>query len=83
MYNTLVARANHRCWALLLIPGSSDCSDAETDPQGYSAPTPIPIKKLNDWREHYARHDEPDLPHGTQHTQHSTYAPMCARRCRR
>ena len=47
VYDRLVARANHRCWAFLLIPGSSDCSDAETDPQGYSAPTPIPIKKLN------------------------------------
>ena len=42
----LVAKANHRCWARLLIPGCSDCSDAETDPQGYSAPIPIPNKKL-------------------------------------
>lgn len=56
IYNTLVARANHRFWAFLLIPGSSDCSDAETDPQGYSAPTPMPIKKLNNQDEHCARH---------------------------
>jgi len=43
---SLVAKANHRCWARLLIPGCSDCSDAETDPQGYSAPIPIPNRKL-------------------------------------
>ena len=43
----LVARANHRCWAFLWMPFSSDCSEAETDPQGYSAPTPIPKRKLN------------------------------------
>jgi hypothetical protein len=44
--DVLVARANHRFWAFLEIPGSSDCSEADTDPQGYSAPTPIPRKKL-------------------------------------
>lgn len=67
IYNRLVARANHRCWAFLLIPGSSDCSDAETDPQGYSAPTPIPIKKLNNQRKYNARTPcmELDLPHCT------------------
>jgi len=43
---SLVAKATHRCWARLLIPGCSDCSDAETDPQGYSAPIPIPSRKL-------------------------------------
>ena len=67
IYNRLVARANHRCWAFLLIPGSSDCSDAETDPQGYSAPTPMPIKKLNNLREHSGRTPcmELYLPHCT------------------
>jgi hypothetical protein len=50
-----VAKANHLCCAFLLIPGSSDCSDADTEPQGYSAPTPIPSRKLNegltvDWK---------------------------------
>jgi hypothetical protein len=44
--NLLVARANHRCCAFLAMPSSSDCSDAATDPQGYSAPTPIPRRKL-------------------------------------
>lgn len=42
----LVARANHRCCAFFAIPSSSDCSEAATDPQGYSAPTPIPRRKL-------------------------------------
>lgn len=42
----LVARANHRCCAFFAIPSSSDCSEADTDPQGYSAPTPIPRKNL-------------------------------------
>jgi hypothetical protein len=67
IYNRLVARANHRCWAFLLIPGSSDCSDAETDPQGYSAPTPMPIKKLDKQREHRGRTPclDLDLPHCT------------------
>lgn len=40
----LVASVNHLCWAFLLIPLSSDCSEAETEPQGYSAPTPIPSR---------------------------------------
>jgi len=42
----LVARANHRFCAFFEIPSSSDCSDAATEPQGYSAPTPIPRRKL-------------------------------------
>lgn len=28
------------------MPSCSVCSEAETEPQGYSAPIPIPIKKL-------------------------------------
>ena len=50
-FYSLVARANQRCWAFLLMPGSSDCSDAATEPHGYSAPTPIPSRKLAN-REH-------------------------------
>jgi hypothetical protein len=69
IYNALVARANHRCWAFLLIPGSSDCSDAETDPQGYSAPTPIPIKKLNNLREQLCKTRRTRLT-----ASHSTYS---------
>jgi hypothetical protein len=42
----LVAKANHLCWAFLAISFSSDCSEAATDPQGYSAPIPIPRKNL-------------------------------------
>lgn len=45
-YYSLVASANHRCWAFLATPSPSDCSAAATEPQGYSAPTPIPSKKL-------------------------------------
>ena len=42
----LVARANHLCCAFLPTPDSSDCSEAATEPNGYSAPTPIPRRKL-------------------------------------
>lgn len=42
----LVASANQRCCAFFAIPSSSDCSEAATDPQGYSAPTPMPRRKL-------------------------------------
>lgn len=46
IYTELVASANQRCWAFLLIEDSSDCSEAETDPLGYSAPSPIPSRNL-------------------------------------
>ena len=51
----LVARANHLCCAFLPTPDSSDCSDAATEPHGYSAPTPIPRRKLipSIMREHF------------------------------
>lgn len=44
--DSLVARANQRFCAFLAIPSSSVCSDAATEPHGYSAPTPIPSSKL-------------------------------------
>ena len=44
--NSLVARANHLCCAFLLILSPSVCSEADTEPHGYSAPTPIPSKNL-------------------------------------
>ena len=42
----LVAKANHLFCLFLATPSSSDCSDAATDPQGYSAPTPMPSRNL-------------------------------------
>lgn len=45
--NLLVARANHLFCAFLAMPSSSDCSEAATDPDGYSAPIPIPRKNLS------------------------------------
>jgi hypothetical protein len=42
----LVAKANHLFCVFLATPSSSDCSDAATDPQGYSAPTPMPSRNL-------------------------------------
>jgi hypothetical protein len=47
VFRALVARANHLCCAFFAIPSSSDCSEAATDPQGYSAPTPMPRRKLH------------------------------------
>lgn len=44
--HALVAKTYHRCCARLLMPGDSENSDAETDPQGYSAPIPTPRRKL-------------------------------------
>lgn len=31
------------------MPGSSDCSEAATEPHGYSAPMPIPRRKLREY----------------------------------
>lgn len=45
--NLLVASANHLCCAFCETPDSSDCSEAATEPHGYSAPTPIPTRKLH------------------------------------
>ena len=42
----LVARANQRFWAFFETFSPSDCSEAATEPQGYSAPTPVPRKNL-------------------------------------
>lgn len=47
LFHALVARTNHLFWARLLIPSSSDCSEAATEPHGYSAPIPMPSKKLS------------------------------------
>lgn len=44
---SLVARANQRFCAFFAIPSSSVCSEAATEPHGYSAPTPIPRRSLN------------------------------------
>ena len=56
--HSLVAIANHRCCAFLLTPGPSDCSEAETEPQGYSAPMPIPRKNLTKRRYSFRRRIE-------------------------
>lgn len=44
----LVDNANHRCCAILEIVGSSDCSEAATEPHGYSAPMPMPTTNLGE-----------------------------------
>jgi hypothetical protein len=69
----LVASANHLCWAFLLTPFSSDCSEAATDPQGYSAPTPMPSRNLlYNINSASLRGQIQDSPTCTQHSKHTS-----------
>jgi hypothetical protein len=71
--DSLVAKANHLFWAFFAIAGSSDCSDAETEPQGYSAPTPIPKRNLE--MMYKLGHIEygGNAPHSAEHAQQTTH----------
>lgn len=82
---SLVARANHLCCAFCETPDSSDCSEAATEPQGYSAPTPIPSRKLNrsgviELTSSETVVDKISLPTSAEHGQHSTNTVVCAGR---
>ena len=78
----LVARANHRCCAFFEIPSSSDCSEAATEPQGYSAPTPIPSRNLpsQSWIGNKESLETLDSPTSAKHGKHTVGTVMSATR---